>query len=117
MKRLVPSLFCLSLAALAACAATAVPSAMAPVSKADIAATEVSLTEAIRVANVCLAQTVGPCTVPATRATIIADVHSAHDTFKTIQADNAAGLPVALTALNVVMSRLTNETPSIPAAK
>lgn len=87
-----------------------------PVSKADIAAVEVSLTEAVRVANICLAQSVGPCTVPTTRTAIIADVHSAHDTFKQVQRDNNAGLPVSLTALNVILSRLTSETPAVPAS-
>lgn len=96
---------------------TGVVSATAPVSKADIAALEVSLTEAISVANTCLAQTVGPCVTPATRATVIADVHTAHDAFKKVQADNNAGLPVVLTAVNLAMSKLTSDTPAIPSGK
>lgn len=106
MRRTIPVLFC-ALLATAGCGS----SATKPASKADIAAVEVSLTSAIRLANTCLAQTVGPCRVTATRAKLIADIHTAHDAFKQVQAMNAAGTPVTLSLVTTAMSQLVADTP------
>lgn len=120
MRSIVSSLF-LSAALLAGCAPTAGtdPASVvnAPVSKAGIAALEVSVTEAIRVANLCLLQRVGPCGVQDTRTAIIADEHAAADAFKQLQAAPASGQPAAVALVNSILSRLTTETPPIPAAK
>jgi len=99
---------------LVGCGTNVTPSA--PVSKADIAAVEVTLTAAVNAANTCLNLKAGPCTSPAVRTPMIADIHAAHDTFKQVQRDNNAGLPVSLTALTAVLSRLATETPVAPAA-
>lgn len=80
-----------------------------PVSKAEIAATEVSLTEAVKVANLCLAQAVGPCTVPATRLAIIGDAHSAYEAFKILQSSKS---PAATTALTIAIAQLIRDTPT-----
>jgi hypothetical protein len=89
------------------------PAAVAPVSRADIAAIEVSVTEAERVAKICLDQTVGPCTVPATRAVIIRDAHAAHDAFRRLQVESAAGAPAAMVAVQEALRLLTSETPVV----
>jgi hypothetical protein len=91
------------------------PAALAPVSRADIAAIEVSVTEAERVAKICLDQTVGPCTVPGTRLVIIRDAHAAHDAFKRLQVASAAGAPAAMVAVQEALRLLTAETPAVSA--
>lgn len=91
--------------------------ANAPVSKADIAAVEVALTSAVRLANVCLAQAVGPCTDPVLRPRLIADIGKAGQAFHQVQADNNAGLSVSLTAVTLAVSLIAADTPVIPSGK
>lgn len=108
MKRLVPLSFCIFLAT---CGQNVTPGK--PVSKADIAAAEISLTSAIRLANVCLIAAAGPCATGAPlRAQLIADIHKADAAFLKVQADNNAGLPVSLTAMDLAISEITSETPA-----
>lgn len=82
-----------------------------PVSKSDIAAVEVTLTEAIRMANVCLNSGVGPCGKPVTRSVIINDELRAFTAFKTLQEANPSDKGMALTALNVALDQLTMDVP------
>lgn len=112
MRRLFPVLFLLA----ASCAALAMMGCtpgqpIGAISKAQIAAVEVSVTQAELLAGKCLAVRIGPCGVPATRATIIAAAHDAHDTFKQLQ---AAPSPTALTAAELALTRLAA---AIPATK
>lgn len=109
MKPIRYSILAASLA-LAGCAG--LQTASGPVSKADIAAAEVTLTSGIRLANACLNLTTGPCTQQPLRANMIADIAKAGSIFKQVQADNNAGLPVTLTALNVAIGQLSSDTPA-----
>lgn len=88
-------------------------SANAPVSKADIAATEVTLTSAIRLANACLNLSSGPCHQQPLRANLIADIQKAGAAFHQVQADNNAGKPVSLTALNTLVGQISSATPAV----
>lgn len=114
MKRHILALF-LGLPLLTGCGWLSSP-ALQPVSKSNVAAVEVTLTTAVRLANVCLGMTVGPC-APGTplRAKIITDIHAADAAFLQVQADNDAGKSVTMTAINLAITELTAETPLVPA--
>lgn len=115
MRRLIPLLFLTLI--LAGCGNATTQTATAPVSKADIAALEVSVTEAVKVANLCLTNKVGPCGVVTSRAVIIADIHEAGDAFHRLQTASASGQAAALAAANEALLQLTNVTPVITPAK